>query len=1250
MKKYICKVRKKAASLIAFVLCIMVAFTLLPSDISFAAASDDIYDFNLITYEYNKNCHGYYFTPKKPGKYDTLVMIHGYGGVSSMKNNLVTIMNEWVKKGYFPPMVVVIPEIDDYLNCGNADGGVQFLQNFLMYIDNDDKFGTLLENLESGDLSPQIDTEGDILVGGFSMGGMSAIQAGAVHNTRIKKVGALSPANSFITEEGVPGGYYKDKNDIYFSKDPEAFAYLSAGYGESGLQFIANINRYEDAIETTGNNKPDLVTVYRAPESWGGHSWSICQKEIFMFLYFNAHGVVPTQAYVEEACNRITSYQRPTVVESDTLHPAVDADIKTYEGEALADLDMSTYVKDTATDPASASSVGGIANGGTLASSTKVKMSSQSGLWTNLDLSKQTFTNALGTTTSYLKRTINSQACKEINNFNTIEDVALENEANTISFWANYVPENNASNEYNFIDYNVTYDGESASKHLFTLNQQATSEGKFVLGGRLTESAYGDITDKAAGKWAHYVITNPAYSLNNRKVMKVYVNGEYVYSKLVVKPNGNAVNAKIAFGGEASPVDSICWPTDFSLGDVKIYDGELTSAEITSEYALNKDRYIENTSGLPNITGYTLKDSVVSYDGQNHAITVTAESGASSDTTVTYTCNGEAFAGAKEVGTYRVTAMVSKSGYNDLVLNADLVIRPTYNPPSYNSGDVLIDLDISTYNKDTQTDPDSTSSPVGGITNNGKLSASTVIKMSSHSPRWSGVDLSKKTFQNEAGEDVTYLYRTLNTTVCKDENTVSVIEEKALESGANTISFWSNYVPVKKANFTYNLFDYNVTYDGEKEPLHLFSLEQQATGRSEYVLTGRDRASRYADITDEAMGKWAHYVITNPAYENGSKTMKLYVNGKYRGSKTVERPEGTITDVKLAFGGDASKGDSIYWPNEFSLADVKVFGGDMTASEVQELYDNNKTKYIEKEISYQFDVEFVSSDKIFKVNTGNVLTGTNRVLLIVKDSSDNVVYMDSQNDVKAGYASFDVDLGSNLKKEEYTFILSIDGNTVLSGTKTCNSDKEGSGTTDEPDEPEDEPDVPQATFFDVTYDKESNSFAVSGELGKGSNKPVFNRILLMVFEPDEYQNDVPCYIDAINAHNGKFEFSVPMSKMAAVGKYTLVVSSYGNTITSGTIQCEVTDNLETFGSITPGSTIGCTYLLNANEAVPTVILAVYDDETLVHMDISNTAVDGKVSAEVKFASDENTDSYTAKTFVWKDASTLQPLKKWRVIK
>ncbi|MBO4898387.1 MAG: hypothetical protein J5590_08840 [Clostridia bacterium] len=76
------------------------------------------------------------------------------------------------------------------------------------------------------------------------------------------------------------------------------------------------------------------------------------------------------------------------------------------------------------------------------------------------------------------------------------------------------------------------------------------------------------------------------------------------------------------------------------------------------------------------IEGYTFEDDEVVYDTTSHTIEVTAANDATEDVTIVYTCNGEPFTGAEDAGTYTITATISKAGYNDLVIEADLVITP----------------------------------------------------------------------------------------------------------------------------------------------------------------------------------------------------------------------------------------------------------------------------------------------------------------------------------------------------------------------------------------------------------------------------------------------------------------------------------------------------------------------------------------------------------------------------------------------
>ena len=682
--KIITKTSKRIMSFMALLVCVTMVLTLLvlPAGTVSVAADGDVYANQLVSYSFNDECTGHYFTPIAPGKYPTFIMMCGKGGPGRLRSDLRYFINEWVKAGYFPPMNVVIPNMDNF--DGLEPEEIINFGDFFYFTKKDHMLGLLLEKIESGQLSSQIDTSQDILLAGFSQGGMCALQCGAEFNTRLKKIGALSPAAKFWVSEGDSSAYYPYKKDIFFSKDPDAFVFMSAGPLEG--DFTTWMNGFEYAIASNGNNKSGLVYKHVAPESWGGHAWPMEKKEIFMYLWRAFNGEYLTASEVDEKCDgSYKSGSAPTVItpaQEYQIHPAPSFTVSPYQGSKLVNLDMSTYAKDTTTDPVVATgSVGNVKNTGTLASSTKVKMSSKSGTTFGLDMTKKSFTNNKGTKTYYLEREVNDSTTGISNNYMMIDEPSLETRANTISFWAKYTPVNKAGAEYSFFDYNVTSSGESEPTHLVTFDQKATTSGQFVLNGRYgktgrwDDTQYGDVTDKAAGKWAQFTITNPTYELNGKKTIKVYVNGEYLYSKIVTKPSGTATDVKLTFGGENSPGEDLYWPDDFTLGNVTVYDGALSAEEIYSEYNLNKDYYTAGTSSLPDITGYTFNDSTVNYDGASHNITVTAGSGATSGVTTTYTCNGAAFNGATAVGTYYVTAKISKSGYNDLYLNATLKIN-----------------------------------------------------------------------------------------------------------------------------------------------------------------------------------------------------------------------------------------------------------------------------------------------------------------------------------------------------------------------------------------------------------------------------------------------------------------------------------------------------------------------------------------------------------------------------------------------
>ncbi len=278
----------------------------------FTPSTEDVYDHELVRYELNDECVGYYFTPKAKGSYPTIIMIHGQGSVKSFKERLLSNFNNWVKLGYIPPMVVVIPEVLDYTGGGSNIDDFQYY----IYSSQEKRFNALLTSIEEGTLSPQIDTSKAPYVAGFSMGGMAAVHAGAEYNTRIKHVGGLSPAKSFYLGEAL-GGFYNKAADIHFSTDADARVYLSAGQFEQGGEFLYTVNRYEKGIKV---NNPNIVTKFVAPLQWGTHSWQLAQKEIFMYLYFIAFDKVPSNELVEAVCPDPDAFKIPRVISKEPEH------------------------------------------------------------------------------------------------------------------------------------------------------------------------------------------------------------------------------------------------------------------------------------------------------------------------------------------------------------------------------------------------------------------------------------------------------------------------------------------------------------------------------------------------------------------------------------------------------------------------------------------------------------------------------------------------------------------------------------------------------------------------------------------------------------------------------------------------------------------------------------------------------------------------------------------------------------------
>ncbi|MBO4896803.1 MAG: laminin G domain-containing protein [Clostridia bacterium] len=679
------------------------------------------------------------------------------------------------------------------------------------------------------------------------------------------------------------------------------------------------------------------------------------------------------------------------------------------EHDTFVDLDLTNMEKSVGTAPFTGTS--GVADNGDWASSTNLVIQSKTGV----DIDKASFANADGGTTDYIKLENSNPGWNENTIGFNFSNTALEANDDTISFWVDATKYPNKNTEV--LQYLVNYN--NGSRASFDLSM--TSEGKWNAQSDATATTSDCYT--LADGWKHVVITNPKRS-GGSKTMDMYVNGVLKDTVTLNIPDGASIqSATVSFA--ARDEDGTGFKKRVLIaakyGDIKVYSGVMSASEVTALYNANLNRYTEyGSSALQDITGYSFANSTVNYDGGIQSIAVTASSGATSGVSIDYTVDGAPFTGASEVGSYYVTATITKPGYNALVLHATLTILST-NVPDYTK---LIDLDFSTYVKDTSsTDPDSVAGSIGSIANRGTLAASTIVKMSSQSGRWTGLDLSKESFASKNGSITSYLHRTINTQVCNERNRFNTVEEKALEEQDNTISFWLNYIPENRDAVEYNVFDYNVKYGSTSQ--HLLTLNQAPTTTGKFKLVARGQSKIYGSI-NECAGKWTHFVITNPAYVNGEKEMKIYVNGQLLATDTVTQPSGTLSTALMAFGGEASP-NAYYWPTEYNLADVKVYSGVVEPTDVVSLFNSEAGRFIEHDDNVFFQV-FSAAEEIVEEVAQSQLSNSIIGKLIV-----NNLDVESEMPAKLFAAVYDDTLDGVNAASNMVFAKVYDGITLSPG-------------------------------------------------------------------------------------------------------------------------------------------------------------------------------------------------------------------------
>ncbi|MBO4898313.1 MAG: hypothetical protein J5590_08465 [Clostridia bacterium] len=252
--------------------------------------------------------------------------------------------------------------------------------------------------------------------------------------------------------------------------------------------------------------------------------------------------------------------------------------------------------------------------------------------------------------------------------------------------------------------------------------------------------------------------------------------------------------------------------------------------------------------------------------------------------------------------------------------------------PLYDDGTTLIDLDMSGYQSDKTTNANDSTNSIGNVINVGARGDKTRVVMSDRTSTYTNQSLVKESLTNGAGGTTYYLHYSQNDELEQADNNRRFIEDQVLETQSNTISFWMKTGPSPKERRS--LLHYRVTYNADD-----YKLLKLTTDNSSTFKIYDDWSTNGADLSD-ADGEWAFYTIVNPMYEDGSKTLKVYVNGEEIISKTIERPEGTLVNAQLFFAGDGDGKHTIYYPKDVSLGDIKVTAGALTADEVSDLYND----------------------------------------------------------------------------------------------------------------------------------------------------------------------------------------------------------------------------------------------------------------------------------------------------------------------
>ncbi len=165
-------------------------------------------------------------------------------------------------------------------------------------------------------------------------------------------------------------------------------------------------------------------------------------------------------------------------------------------------------------------------------------------------------------------------------------------------------------------------------------------------------------------------------------------------------------NKTVQYNGQAQTLDVVGAPSDATVSYEYRKDGAVVTEAIEAGVyqvtaVISKEGY--NTKTLTKTLTITVQDFAntitfndgeFTFDGQAKTLEVV---GAPTGTTITYTCDGEAFEGAVNAGEYEITATLSKTGYNNKILIATLTInKATFEGLSFNDVNTVFNGEVKT--------------------------------------------------------------------------------------------------------------------------------------------------------------------------------------------------------------------------------------------------------------------------------------------------------------------------------------------------------------------------------------------------------------------------------------------------------------------------------------------------------------------------------------------------------------------------